>query len=82
MIEAGRIVARLCRVYGWTPDYCLDRLTWSQCLMYHAYADGGETEYRAPVNRAAEEQPPHDMDAPDEAAIEALGDRIRRVTSG
>jgi hypothetical protein len=48
--------------------------------MYLAYANGDE--YRAPVNRAAEEQPPHDSDAPDVDAIEALGDRIRRVTSG
>ena len=84
MIEAGRIVARLCRVYGWTPDYCLDRLSWPQVLMYLEYSmntglQGSET---AP-SQAAEAQQPGGSDVPDTLAIERdLGGLIRRDTGG
>lgn len=71
MIEAGRIVARLCRVYGWTPDYCLDRLSWAQVLMYDAYA---EETIQQPfcVPTAAPETARMPDDAPDVAAIEQM----------
>lgn len=84
MIEAGRIIARLCRVYGWTPDYCLDRLTWPQVLMYLEYSintglRGSET---APT-QAAEAQLPGGSDIPDAPAIEReLSNLIRRGAHG
>ena len=84
MIEAGRIVARLCRVYGWTPDYCLDRLSWPQVLMYLEYSI--DTGLRGPENaprQAAEAQLPGDSDIPDAPTIEReLGRLIKRDIYG
>jgi len=84
VIEAGRIVARLCRVYGWTPDYCLDRLSWPQVLMYLEYSI--DTGLRGPENapgQAAEAQLPGDSDIPDAPAIEReLSNLIRRDAHG
>lgn len=79
VIEAGRIVARLCRVYGWTPDYCLDRLSWPQVLMYDAYAEEREI-VRRPVSTPAPAAFLRDEDAPDAAAIEMIG--VRRTVNG
>jgi len=84
VIEAGRIVARLCRVYGWTPDYCLDHLSWPQVLMYLEYSI--DTGLRGPENvprQAAETQLPGDSDIPDAPTIEReLGSLIRRDIDG
>jgi hypothetical protein len=78
VIEVGRIVAHLCRTYGWTPEYCLDRLSWAQLLMFDAYAT--EMMYRpnpAPATPHSAAQAP--ADAPDAAAIEQVfGTRIQR----
>ena len=84
MIEAGRIVAHLCRVYGWTPDYCLDRLTWPQVLMYLEYSinTGLRGSATAPA-QAAETQLPGGSDVPDAPAIEReLSSLIRRDADG
>ncbi len=80
MIEAGRIVARLCRVYGWTPDYCLDRLSWPQVLMYDAYAEEREM-MRRPTLAPAPTAAPGPDDAPDAAAIEQMIG-VRRTVNG
>jgi len=84
VIEAGRIVAHLCRVYGWTPDYCLDHLSWPQVLMYLEYSI--DTGLRGPENvprQAAEAQLPGDSDIPDAPTIEReLGSLIRRDIDG
>jgi hypothetical protein len=63
------MVARLCRVYGWTPDYCLDHLSWPQVLMYDNYADGGEMTQRPPASSTGATTPTGG-DEPDAAAIE------------
>ena len=84
MIEAGRIVARLCRVYGWTPDYCLDRLSWPQVLMYLEYSiDTGLRGSENVPGQAAEAQLPGDSDIPDAPTIEReLGSLIKRDIDG
>lgn len=77
----GRIVARLCAVYGWTPSYCLWSLSWDQVLMYHAYAIDLEMERRGvpiPRGRDDEDESPA-AEGPDVGAIEArYGNRIKR----
>ena len=80
MIEAGRIVARLCRVYGWTPDYCLDRLSWPQVIMFDAYARGPA----GPMLPETSVSPPSEEgDGPDVERIEQrYGPRIRRELDG
>src|SRR5690554_2167268 len=56
VIEAGRIIAHLCRTYGWTPDYCLDRLSWAQVIMFDAYSRDlpGVTEAETRVSPPSE----------------------------
>ncbi len=80
MIEAGRIIAHLCRTYGWTPDYCLDRLSWAQVIMFDAYS-------RDPLGVTALETgvspPSGGGDEPDVERIEQrYGPRIRRKIDG
>jgi len=80
VIEAGRIIAHLCRVYGWTPDYCLDRLTWAQVIMFDAYSRDlpGVT---APETRVS--PPSEGGEGPDVERIEQrYGPRIKRGING
>ena len=80
MIEAGRIVAHLCRTYGWTPDYCLDRLSWAQVIMFDAYA---RELTGAVVPETHTSPPPEEGDGPDVERIEQrYGSRIRRGIDG
>jgi len=81
VIEAGRIIAHLCRTYGWTPDYCLDRLSWAQVIMFDAYA----RELTGAVVPETHTDPPLEEgeDGPDVERIEQrYGSRIRREIDG
>jgi len=80
VIEAGRIIAHLCRVYGWTPDYCLDRLSWAQVIMFDAYSRDlpGVTAPETGVS-----PPSEGGDEPDVERIEQrYGPRIKRGING
>ena len=80
VIEAGRIIAHLCRTYGWTPDYCLDRLSWAQVIMFDAYA---RELTGAVVPETHTSPPPQEGDGPDVERIEQrYGSRIRREIDG
>lgn len=88
-MEVGQIVAAVCAIYGWTPDYVLYCLSWPQIVMFHRYGfrydflrrgtplatDDGE--------ESGEEGASSPGDGPDIDAIEArYGDIIRRGGMG
>ncbi len=80
-MDIGAIVATVCAIYGWTPDYVLFRLSWPQVILYHDRGMEYDLARRGVILHRPEPRDESVMggDGPDVAAIEAkYGDRIKR----